>query len=103
MKNAKNKNYAFRISERDLAEIKCKAKIAKLTVTDYITKSALQQEITVINGLPQMTSELKAIGNNLNQLTILANMDRLKVIDLSQIEEQLANIYSELKRALEVL
>ncbi len=103
MKNSKNKNYAFRISERDLEEIKRKAKCANLTVTDYITKSALDKEIIVIEGLPQMVMELKAIGRNLNQLTVLTNMEKLQVLSLDDVAEQIGNIYSELRRALEVL
>lgn len=103
MHKTKNKNYAFRITEKDLATIQKKAKKAKMTVTDYLTKSALEQQIVVIDALPQMISELKAIGRNLNQLTVLANMERLEVVHLDEFTEVLSNIHVRLRKLTEVL
>ncbi len=100
MKQNKDKNYAFRISEKDLKAIKQKAKKAKLTVTDYITKSSLDKDITVIEGLPEMVSELKRIGNNINQLTRLSNMREIAVVNLSETEYKLNEIYFALTEIL---
>ena len=63
MKQIKDKNYAFRITDNDLNTIKQKAKKAKMTVTDYITKSALDKDIVIIDGLPDIVTQLKKIGN----------------------------------------
>lgn len=59
MKQIKDRNYAFRITEKDLNTIKQKAKKAKMTVTEYITQSALGKEIIIIDGLPEIVSQLK--------------------------------------------
>jgi hypothetical protein len=50
-----------------------------------------------------MISQVKAVGRNLNQLTILCNMGKLQVINLNEFEETLADIYSELRKLTEVL
>ena len=104
MKQIKDKNYAFRVSEKDLDTIKNKAKKAKMTVTDYITQSALGKEIVVIDGLPQIITELKRIGNNLNQLTMLSHQGVINTVNLDETEESLTAIYwkiNELTKAVD--
>ena len=100
MKRLKTKNYAFRVSEKDLEMIKQRAHKAKLTVTDYITKCSLNKNIIVVEGLPEVVTELKRIGNNLNQLTRLANMKELSVVDLTETEDKLNEIYFVLTEIL---
>lgn len=56
------------------------AQEAGMTVTDYMTVCALGKEIVRVEGLGEVLSELKAQGRNLNQLTTLANMGKLKVL-----------------------
>lgn len=56
------------------------AQKARMTVTDYMTACALDKEIIRVDGLGEVLSELKAQGRNLNQLTTLANMGKLKVL-----------------------
>ena len=93
MKQIKDKNYAFRITDNDLNTIKQKAKKAKMTVTDYITKSALDKDIVIIDGLPEIVTQLKKIGNNLNQLTMLSHQEVIKEVNLNETEQTLASIY----------
>lgn len=104
MKQTKDKNYAFRITEKDLNSIKFKAKKAKMTVTDYITQSALGKEIVVIDGLPEIVNQLKKIGNNLNQLTMLSHQGVMNTVNLHETEESLTAIYwkiNELAKAVD--
>lgn len=56
------------------------AQKAGMTVTDYMTVYALGKEIVWVDGLDTVLSELKAQGRNLNQLTTLANMGKLKIL-----------------------
>lgn len=104
MKQLKDKNYAFRVSEKDLDTIKNKAKKAKMTVTYYITQSALGKEIIIIDGLPEIVSQLKKIGNNLNQLTMLSHQGLVNTVKLDETEETLTAIYwkiNELTKAVD--
>lgn len=104
MKQIKNKNYAFRITEKDLNIIKRKANKAKMSVTDYITKSALDKKIIIIDGLSEIVSRLKKIGNSLNQLTMLSHQGVINTVKLDETEESLTAIYwkiNELTKAVD--
>ena len=104
MKQIKDKNYAFRITEKDLNTIKRKANKAKMSVTDYITKSALHKEIIIFDGLPEIVTQLKKIGNNLNQLTMLSHQGVINTVSLDETEETLTAIYwkiNELTKAVD--
>ena len=69
----------------DKKEIQKRAKKAKMTVTEYLTVCGLGKEIVEITGLEEVLSELKAHGRNLNQLTTLANMGRIEVLNSSDM------------------
>lgn len=104
MKQIKDKNYAFRISAKDLGTIRNKAKKAKMTVTEYITQSALGKEIIIIDGLTEIVSQLKKIGNNLNQLTMLSHQGLVNTVKLDETEESLTAIFwkiNELTKAVD--
>ena len=62
---------SIRISEENLAAIHRKAEQADMTFTDYVTKACLGKQIVVIDGLDELIRQQKAIGRNLNQLTML--------------------------------
>jgi len=89
----KNKPVAFRATETQLKIIKNKAEKAKMSLTDYLISTALQKEINVIEDLKPLLHELKSIGRNLNQLTTLANMGRLREINLIEMTEALEKNY----------
>ena len=68
------------------------ARKAGMTVTDYMTACALGKEIVRVDGLDAVLSELKAQGRNLNQLTTLTNMGKLKILR----RDDLVNGYAQL-------
>lgn len=51
-----------------------------MTITNYIINSCLKNKIIVINGLDKVDTELRRIGNNINQLTKLANERIIKTV-----------------------
>lgn len=61
-------------------QLQTRARDANMTLTNYLIICGLGQEITRIEGLDDLLSELKAQGRNLNQLTTLANMGRITVL-----------------------
>jgi hypothetical protein len=103
MKKQKDKTYAFRVRSVDLKKIKAKAKQAKMTVTDYLTACALGKEITVIDGLDPVLSELKAQGRNLNQLTILSHQGRSYPSQIEKLTDAYGDICALLKKILEAV
>ena len=88
----KNKKLSIRVSEQDLAAIHRKAVTARLSFTDYVTRSCLNRQIVVIDGLEDIIREQKAIGKNLNRLTLLCNMGRVSVADLSEVKGEYARL-----------
>ncbi len=99
----KDVNFAFRIAKEDLNTIRKKANKSEMSVTDFFTKSALGKNIIIIDDLSPMITKLKAIGNNINQLTMLANIGNIKTINLSETRDSLTAIHERLSKISEVL
>ena len=93
--------FCFRLSEKDYLSIQNKAERAKLNMTAYITTSALQKQIVVIDGLNSFIAELKAIGKNLNQLTVLCNMGKIQSVGLTEIKERFGKIFDAIMELCE--
>ena len=85
--------FCFRLSERDYLAIQTKAERARLSMTAFITNAALNKPIVVIDGLNSFLAELKAIGRNLNQLTILGNMGKVQIADLGEAKARLGAVF----------
>lgn len=83
---------SIRISEENLQKIHRKAEQAKLSITDYVTRCCLGKQITVIEGLDEVVRQQKAIGRNLNQLTTLANMGRIRAVYLEELTRQYSQV-----------
>ena len=82
-----------RLTPAEKAAIERRAKQANMTVTDYIVKSALSKNVRQTDELAPILSELKAQGRNLNQLTKLANMGRITLVDAENFTEAYTNLY----------
>ena len=80
----KKKPFAFRISESTYQTLKRKAKRGHITMTEFLERAITDKDIVVVDGVQELINELKAIGRNLNQLTTLANMDRINIVYLSK-------------------
>lgn len=97
----KTKDLHIRISETDFNTIKQKALSSYLTVTDYVTKSCLDKQIFVVEGLDEVIRQQKYAGNNLNQLTRIANSGTVNVVDLVGVKAEYAHITDKLNEILE--
>ena len=74
----KDKQFSIRISEQDLETIRRKAAQAHMSQSDYVTACCLRKQIVILDGLKEVLRQQKAIGNNLNQLAVLANMGKVQ-------------------------
>ena len=92
----KNKRINARASEKEYEKIILKSKKAKLSISDYIILSALGEEIIVIDNLKEMVYNVAKIGNNINQLTVLAHAKRIKVVDLKEFKDELNKMWKVL-------
>ena len=89
----RNQSIPFRVTEKELKEIDRKAAKARLSRTEYLIACALGKEITLVEDLKPLLAEMRRIGNNLNQLTKLANLGKISEVYLPETKEVLDNIY----------
>jgi len=93
---SKEKMFAMRMSQMDYDRIQHKAGQAGMSMTGFLTASALDKNIVVVDGLDKVLAELKAIGKNLNQLTTLCNMGRITCLDLTEIKSSFGTVFDYL-------
>ena len=98
----KNKKLSIRISEADWQQVHDKAEQADMSLTDYVTACCLGKQIIVIDGLDEVIRQQKAIGRNLNQLTTLANMGKVKTVYLKELTDAYAQVSSLLSDILKL-
>lgn len=96
----KNRRITLRVSETDWQKLHDKANAARMTLTEYLTACGLQKEIVIINGLDEVIRQQKGIGRNLNQLTTLANMGKVKTVYLQELTDAYAQVSSLLSEIL---
>lgn len=97
----KSKFIGFRISEINYNKIQSKAKKANLNISQYVSLSALDKDIFMFDDIKEMNRQLAKMGNNLNQLTLLAHQGRIKEVDLSKNSEELSKILDKLCELIE--
>ena len=81
----KDKKINIRLTEKEKSIIELKAKKLNMTITKFIVSSCLKDKIVIVNGLDKVDTELRRIGNNINQLTRLANEKIITVIDFKEL------------------
>ena len=93
----KDKQFSIRISEQDLETIRRKAAQAHMSQSDYVISCCLGKKIIILDGLKEVLRQQKAIGNNLNQLAVLANMGKVQFANLDVAAQEFAKINTALR------
>lgn len=94
----KDKKINIRLTEKEKNLIESKAKKYNMTITKFIVSSCLKDKIIIINGLDKIDTELRRIGNNINQLTRLANERIITEVNLKELRMEVNNIWQLLKQ-----
>lgn len=75
-----------------------------MKLSDFVLRTALGKKIIIAEGLQDVVRQQRAIGNNLNQLTRLANQGEINVIDLkamvreySAVTEMISEVLREVR------
>ena len=97
----KNKQFSIRISAQDLETIRRKAAQAHMTQSDYVTTCCIGKRIVILDGLKEVLRQQKAIGNNLNQLAVLANMGKVQFANLDSAVREFTKINTALREIQE--
>lgn len=94
----KDKIITIRVNEKEKKKLIEKSKIAKLSLSEYLIKQGLDKDIVIVDGLNEVATELRRIGNNINQLTHLANSRAIYTVDLSNTKHELNMIWNKLNK-----
>ena len=89
----KTKRFNFRVSDTMDALIREKAKSAGMSITDYIILCAIDKKVINYDGLKELTTQVKKLGNNVNQLLILSRQGKIKTVNLTATQLELKKIY----------
>ena len=69
----KDKIITIRVSEKEKEKLIKKSIKAELSLSEYLIEQGLERDIIIIEDVRNFIYELRKIGNNINQLTYLAN------------------------------
>jgi hypothetical protein len=86
----------FRATADDVKEIERKAVKAGLSFSEYCRRAALNKQIVEIVP-PDLRRQISAAGNNLNQLTRLANAGKLNGVSAGALNELVNLLLQTLK------
>ena len=67
-----------------------------MTLSEYLIEQGLERDIIIIEDVKKLVYELRKIGNNINQLTHLANSGTIKTVYLDGFKEDMKKIWINL-------
>ena len=86
----------FRATEEEKSIIMKKAEASDLSISEYLRRCALDKPVIVMEGVDRIAHELRAIGNNLNQITRAVNSGYIQAVNLQETEEVLGQLWQSL-------
>lgn len=91
----KDVDFHVRISRDDLQLIDAKAKEAKMSRSKFLIQAALNQRLVIIGNeeLRNLTSELRRIGININQIATLCNMGKIECVHMENTNREITKIW----------
>ena len=92
----KTERIEIRLTPEEKTKIINNSVKAKTTISEYLIKSATKKEIVVINDLDKLVIQLRKLGNNVNQLTKLANGRVITCVELEGVKKELSKIWQSL-------
>ena len=94
----RNKTLTIRLTGKEHDAIMEKVAKAGMNVTEYLLTSALNTEIHIAEDTKPLVSELKRIGNNLNQITTKINAGVFTSYNFQKVINLQREIYAEVRR-----
>ena len=94
----RNQTLTIRLTAAEKDAITQKAAKARMSLTDYIVASSLLTEIHVAEDTRPLLTELKRIGNNLNQISTKINAGAFTSYNFQEVIDLQRAIYEEVRR-----
>lgn len=87
------------MTEEEYQQVKDKIEQSKMTQQEYLIRACTDKKIIVVDGIRELTAELKRIGNNLNQIARTCNEGRGNCkTEVYEIEKELGGVWQLLRR-----
>ena len=96
----------FRATEEEVSEIRRKAAAAGMTVSRFLRTSAVNSQVVLYNtaDLFGLRSEIKKIGNNINQIAMVVNSNNAVYRnDVRDLKKQFSELSEKLNEHLKPL
>ena len=96
----------FRATEEEAAEIRRKAAAAGMNVSRFLRTSAVNSQVVLYNTADVfgLRSELKRIGNDINQIAMVVNSNRsVYQSDVRELKKQFSELSEKLNEHLKPL
>ena len=96
----------FRATEEEAAEIRRKANASGMTVSRFLRTSAVKSQVVLYNtaDIFGLRSEIKKIGNNINQIAMVVNSNRsVYQSDVREMKKQFSELSEKINDHLKPL
>ena len=96
----------FRATEEEASEIRRKAAAAGMNVSRFLRTSAMNSQVVLYNtaDLFGLRSEIKKIGNNINQIAMVVNSNRsVYQSDVRELKKQFSELSEKINEHLKPL
>ena len=93
--NNRTEILTFRVTPEEKKLIEMKALSSYRLISMYLRDCALDKEIIVIDGVKDAATELRRIGNNLNQITKAVN-NGVYAVDLTETKKEVQKVWQSL-------
>ena len=91
--SSRNLILSARVSAEEKEMIEQKAYESYRTVSTYLRECGLEKKIVSVRGLDAVATEMRRIGNNINQLTRAVNSGQIYSINLYETQERLGELW----------
>lgn len=91
----RDKTLTIRLTDTEKKKIIAKSRKAKMSTTDFIIASTDNAVIKTPEDLRPVVSQLKRIGNNINQITVKINSGAVYSVNFAEVIEMQNKIYEK--------
>ncbi len=94
-KRRRDKTLTIRLTDSEKKKIIAKSRKAKINATDFIIASTDNAVIKTPEDLRPVVSQLKRIGNNINQIAVKVNSGAVYSVNFDEVIEMQNKIYEK--------
>lgn len=94
----RNKTLTIRLTEQEYDAVMKRVLRSGMSMTDFLVTAAQRTQIYVAEDTRPLVTELKRIGNNLNQITAKINAGIFHSYNFQEVIDLQRSIYEEVRR-----